>query len=382
MDKYYRRLKRDRLHYQFDQIDKYDKAFNFIISPREPGKSTGMWLKLVKKYFKYGHTGIVFKRRLVDITESWIQSIATQINPFLRKQYRIPKFYFKKGQCGKGMVDIYITEEDMKAGQNPIMRIIALTVPVGRVKSTALDNCGDMYFDEFIIDTVHGEKYAPNEVKSFRDIYDTYKRWALLAPHPHKLKCYFCGNPYSVYNPYFIWLDAPLQDIKPGALLIGKEWLIQCYQVTPELREWILKTNPNYTFDDSYTQYAFGGVSVNDLRYRVNARKPSGYRIRWIFRVCEKFLIVWAKGEFATAEEELNGAKYWVETCNKLPYNNINRTIWAFDINDLITDTQLFRATQYGRRFFVLSYAFTKRNIEFKTVEGAILLEAIFTMLQ
>lgn len=382
MDRFYRRLKRDRLHYQFDEIDKYNKAYNFIISPREPGKSTGLWLKCYKQYLRYGYTALVLKRRTVDITEAWIQSLATQINPFLRKKYRINKFFFKKGQCAKGIVDLYLSQEDMKAEIKPFIRIISLSTPVGRIKSTALDNCGNIFFDEFIIDTTHGEKYAANEVKSFRDIYDTYKRWALLAPHPHKLKCYFCGNPYSMYNPYFIWLDAPLQDIKPGALLTGKEWLIQCYEVTPELREWILKTNPNYTFDDSYTRYAFGGVAVNDLRYRVNARRPSGYKIKWIFRVCEKFIIVWRKGEFATAEDELNGAKYWVETSNKLPYENIHTNIWAFDVNDLIADTTLFTSSQYGRRFFVLGYAFSKRNVEFKTVEGAILLEAIFTFLR
>jgi hypothetical protein len=41
-------MKLDNLHYSFTKIDGYNKPFNFIISEREAGKSTALWLKIYR----------------------------------------------------------------------------------------------------------------------------------------------------------------------------------------------------------------------------------------------------------------------------------------------------------------------------------------------
>lgn len=104
------------------------------------------------------------------------------------------KFAFKKGNIKEGVVDVTVNDK-------PFCRFIALSNPKGRIKSLHYDDPYAIFFDEFIVDNRNGEKYLADEANRFKELYNTFNRFAVK--HGHRLKCYFCGNPYSVYNPYY-----------------------------------------------------------------------------------------------------------------------------------------------------------------------------------
>ena len=92
-----------------------------------------------------------------------------------------------------------------------------------------------MLFDEFIANVRLGEKYLQDEAFKFKEIYNTFQREC-----PSGLICYFFGNPYSVYNPYFEWLKIDTRKVKPGAYLVGPNYVLECYQLLPEPKRKLL----------------------------------------------------------------------------------------------------------------------------------------------
>ena len=100
----------DNLHYDYRQIDGYNKPFNFIIAPRELGKTAMAWLK--KIYFNWKKTKrpwIYLVRQSVEITEALISSIAeTTINKFTDDNVA---FRYTKGSFKDGIVDVYIKDD-------------------------------------------------------------------------------------------------------------------------------------------------------------------------------------------------------------------------------------------------------------------------------
>ena len=181
----------DDLHYDESTIEGYNKAFNFVVSPREAGKTTALLRKAYRKYKKEEKTTIILRRRIADITEAYINDLGTVISKF----YDDVELYFKKGSIKDGILDVYI-RHGKKLDKNPIFRVIALSNPMSRIKSTILRNVGMMIYDEFICNTRCNEKYLEGEAFIFREIYNTYVR---ECPN---LKVWFLGNPYSLYSPY------------------------------------------------------------------------------------------------------------------------------------------------------------------------------------
>ena len=64
-------VKLDNIHYSFRGIDGYNKPFNFIVSPRELGKTTMMWnIKIYRKWKVNKKPWIYLVRQVVEITDS------------------------------------------------------------------------------------------------------------------------------------------------------------------------------------------------------------------------------------------------------------------------------------------------------------------------
>ena len=73
----------DNLHYDFREIDGYNKPFNIIISPREAGKTTAAWVKKVyRPWIKSHKPWLYLVRNANEITESLISGIETPISKF------------------------------------------------------------------------------------------------------------------------------------------------------------------------------------------------------------------------------------------------------------------------------------------------------------
>lgn len=350
-------------------MDSFDKTFNFVISAREPGKSTVLNTKIFKK-FKHKHTRcLIIRRRPVDITEGYINSIATTINKFLPPHKRIA-FFFNKGDMKAGQVDIYL---DAKKTQL-FGRVQALNIPSERAKSNFIKNVGMILYDEFIPNDT--KAYLPKEVQNFWDVYSTYYR-----EYKGHLKCYFSGNPYTVFNPFFSKLNIPISEIKPGAFLVGEEYVLEFPLISKELREYILTKNPLYKFDDEYTNYALNGIAINDVKYNIVPHKPNPYyKLKHIFRVGGTYLLVWRQPQTQRFDNVIvcKADKFWIETCKHPP--KTNKKIYAIDFDNLVQDTQLV-TKDVKILMQTLKWSVAHRNIGFQNIDAAVLIENLYTVI-
>lgn len=236
---------------------------------------------------------------------------------------------FKKGSIKEGVVDIRI-----KGRSEVFFRVIALSNPKSRIKSLVLDNPAYLIFDEYILDTSSGEKWLKGEAQRFQDLYKTFSRHAIK--YNNQLRCLFLGNPYSVYSPYFTWLNVDLLKVKPGCLIVGDQYVIDCQHLSKELREKLLAKDPLYQFDNAFTKYLFG-EAVNDARFPIISTKPDGYKLKYLYRINHRQLAVYHKA----VKREKYGydcGKYWVSILEN--YQG-SKDIYAVDFDNLVQDTRL-----------------------------------------
>lgn len=361
-------MKKDHLHFTLRRVDSYNFPWNYIISEREAGKSTAIWNKVYKEFKTKNRTAIIIRRRINDITDIYINDIAESINTFLPEDKQI-KFIFKKGSIKEGVVDVYI--EDKR-----IFRVIALSNPMSRIKSLVLTNPGILVFDEFICNTRCQEKYLDNEAFKLKEIYNTFNRKA--REQGYFIKCYFLGNPYSLYNPYFADKNVDTLQLKPGAFIVNKEqkYIVYCYRIKEELKKEILANNPLYIMDESYKRYAFDGISINDTNFIINSKQPDGYRLKYIFRINHRYLGVYVDSR--TRETVgYDCGKYWIAI---IDYTGENRRIFAVDFDNLIHGSQLM-TTDMRAIGWKLKYAIARRDVSYQNIESGYLTEEVYSIL-
>ena len=358
-----KRVHKDTIHWSCRKMDSYNKPFNLVVSAREPGKSTVLNGKLVKKFIHKHKRFLILRRRPVDITEGYINSICTTINKFLPVHKRI-MFYFKKGDCSTGQVDLYL-KEDMEPN-SLIGRVQALNIPSARAKSNLIPDVATILYDEFISNNTND--YLKDEILKFKEIYSTYYR-----ENDTMLKCYFSGNPYSLFNPFFSYLGIDILKVKPGCFLVGKNYVLEFPVITEELREYILSRNPIYEFDDEYKEYALNGLAINDTKYKIEPR-PHNWKLKWIFRVSGYYVLYWRNNNNMNMITD----KYWVEATKVEP--TTNKTIYSVDFDNLIQNTNLVNM-DIKVCTMALKEAISRRLISFGDINAAVLTESIYKVI-
>lgn len=356
----------DKMHYSLSPMLSYNKDFDAVISAREAGKSSAIWRYATNLLDQRGETTIVIRRRIADITETYVSDIENVINKFLADEDKI-KLSFKKGGTNEGIVDVKV---EIGGEVRPFFRVVALSNPMARIKSLMYPNLGLMLFDEFICNTRLGEKYLPDEAFKFKEVFNTFQREC--ASQGRRLRCIFAGNPYSLWNPYFEWWKVDTKKVYPGAMIKGDNYVLQCYELTQELKEHILKTNPLYQFDDSYTKYAFDGRSINDEQIRIVPKLPENYSLRCVFYIEHKKLCVYRNDRLD------NDSWYWIGTDEN--YTSTRRDYYAFDYNQMVDHTVLV-GPEEKKQFRLLRNAFRFRKITFKSISESYLFEQIFEKL-
>ena len=352
---------RDNLHFTCRTIDGFNVPFNFAVSEREAGKSTAWVLDKAYKAFKEkGQTTIIVRRRVVHITESYISDISEIINKFTDDHV---VFQFNRGSIKDGIVNVKINDK-------PFLRIIGLSIDITAIKSLVLRNLRYIIFDEFICNPKFGEKYLKDEATKFMEVYNTFRR------ESENLKCYFMGNPYSLYNPYFMFFNIDTSLLKRGAVISdGKSYVVQCYEICHELRAKILAANPLYQFDNSYTRYAFEGQNINDQNIIIRNVIPEHYPIRFAFRVQGKAIAVhqadWLFVDFKSAE--------FAFYARIIPQESISRRrdIICFDFDELVENTALM-SPEDRSKFSKFKTAMRNRDIAFGSIECYYLLEEVY----
>ena len=350
----------DNIHYSFRAIDGHDKPYNFVICAREPGKST--MFMLTKHYFKWKQDFaplLYVVRNIVEITEGLILTIQDVILNKFSDDNVI--FKYAKASLRDGIVDIYIKEK-------LFMRIEALSITTRKIKQTILHRCRCIEFDEFIVNPKNAEKYLPNETMKFKELYTTNERDRLDQTKP--LKAYFLGNPYSLYNPYFVWLNISPANLKFGSMYVGDSYVVDYYKMLPELREWIRKQNPIYQFDEEYCAYALEGKAILDKNIKIG-KLPANYHLRFVFKNENKYI-----GVFQNNYWEDHADIYF---CTFMSAKEISkrRVAYCFDFKDLISGTELL-SSEDRNKFSKFKTAMRKRLVVFKSIDCYYLIEEIY----
>ena len=354
---------RDNLHYTFRKIDGYNLPFNFVISEREPGKSTAANLdKIYKDWKEHRYQSVIVKRQVNHITDSYIDDIGKCINKFTDDNVVLE---YKHSELQQGIVNVRIKGEDF-------CRIVALSVKMSALKSLIVLNLKYMLFDEFICNPKWDEKYLKDEASRFMEIYNTYKREAVDG----RLKCYFLGNPYSLYNPYFMFFDVDTAKLKRGAIVTdGKRYVIECYEMNPLLKAKILKENPLAEMDNSYARYAFDGLNVNDANITIRKVVPDHYPMRFVFRVQGKCIAVHSANWIHVDINEAEFA-YYARFIDPSSVSK-RRDIICFDFDELVENTALL-SSEDRNMFSKLKRAIQRRDIAFSSIECYYLLEEVY----
>lgn len=353
-------IKLDNIHYSFRAIDGHDKPYNYVICAREPGKST--MFMLTKHYFKWKQDKaplLYVVRNIVEITEALILSIQDVIlNKFTDDKV---VFRYSKASLRDGLVDIYIKDEIF-------LRIEALSISTRKIKQSVLPRCRCIEFDEFIINPKNAEKYLPNEAFKFKELYTTNERDRLDQTRP--LKAYFLGNPYSLYNPYFVMLGISPASLKFGEMLVGENYVVDYYKMLPELRELILKQNPLYQFDEEYRAYALEGKAILDKNIKIG-KMPPNYHLRFVFKSENRFI-----GVFQNNYWEDHADIYF---CTFMTTKEISkrRVAYCFDFKDLINGTELL-SNEDKNKFNKFKIAMRKRLVAFQSIDCYYLIEEIY----
>ena len=351
-------IERDNIHFNFRKIDGYNLPFNFIISEREAGKSTAIWLdKAYKSFVDGGHTTLVIRRKITHITKAYIDDIAEIINKFTNDKV---VFEYNASSLKEGLVDISINDKRF-------MRICALSCDITALKSLVLRNLKFIIFDEFICNQRFGEKYLKDEATKFMEVYNTFRR------ESDGLKCYFMGNPYSLYNPYFMFFNVNTAKLTRGAIVSDKKsYVIQCYEITPELRKKILEENPLYQFDNAYTKYAFEGKNVNDLNIIIRDKLPPSFKLLYVFKAANRYIGLYR----ASIWDDIGEILYYAQFIEGSKVSK-RRDIICFDFEELV-DRVVMLSPDERYKFQKIKEAMRKRLIAFSSIECYYLIEEIY----
>ena len=359
-------MKRDNIHYTFRAINGYPQPFKFVISPREPGKTTAaVWEIMHKNYIKGGIT-ILLMRNNVDITEGYIYSIQENNNKF--DDAPKLKLSWKADELKGGIVHIY--NEDSSSGEKRLFAVcVSLSTKNSIRKRLQYPNAKAMIMDEFICDLSVGEKYLKGEYARFLETYNTFNReYRNKNGEKASMPVYFLGNPYSLYNPYFVGLKVNTRLLHPGAIISGPNYVIQCYQLTEELKQLILKSNPLYQFDDSYTRYAFNGMAVQDEKIPLCETLPKNYSLKFIFKIENKYIECYRGDTFDTV------LFWWIRLCDN---SSSNKIAYCFDYEELVARCALI-SLQDRKLFTNLKTAIKYRRIDFNCIECYYLFKEIY----
>lgn len=348
----------DNIHYSFNSIDGYNKPFNFIVSPREDGKTTSFLVrKSYPRFKKTQQPTIILRRYTTDITDAYIQSLEDVINKFSVDKI---KLNFKHGLKKEGVVDVLINKV-------VFFRIIAINNPISRIKSLFLANAAFLFFDEFICNTRLGEKYLKAESFKVKEIVNTFQREA------DNLRSYFCGNPYSLYNPYFVDFGIDPKKLIKGTVITGANWAAERHILNPLLIEKIKEHNPLYssTKDDAYERYAVEGEATNDSNANILDSCPANFSLYVSFRIDNKIISVYENNEFNFS------LRFWIGY-NKSIGNR--RFAYCFDFNNLNENSILF-SREDKFKLNRLKQAIRTRLAAYESLEISYLMEEIYQCL-
>lgn len=338
------RIPRDNLHMSWRPIDGFNKAINIFTSCREPGKTdTSWWEKIYSNWVEDNKPWGYLVRQVVEITEAMIQDIEDNINKWAIEPIQLQ---YTKGSLKDGIVDVKI---DGKL----FIRIIALSLPLRRIKLAKIPNIAGIFMDEYIIDPKSGEKYLKNEYFKIKELYTTYRR---EYQGKGMMKMYFCGNPYSLFNPLFVGLGVDVAKLRKDVYIetdeereynfpndnisftdkvyklkqniyLGDNYAIEWGVIHPVLKRYLKTKNPFYQFDDEYSEYALEGCAINDRNIKL-ATLPKNFYLSFVLKMNGKYIGIFQNNYINDLEDRF--------FCKFLDEVSAKRSIYCFEFEEMV----------------------------------------------
>ena len=162
-------------------------------------------------------------------------------------------------------------------------RIVSLSISLQRIKKAVLKDIAGVITDEYIVNPKLNEKYLTGEATINKEAYTTWRREAEGV-----LKWYIFGNPYSLYNPLFLYWKVDTNKIKLNDFYVGDTFVIHTPTLSEELKNKLLEENPLYKFDEDYRMYALLGKAMNDKNIKLGVL-PQNYSLRFTFKMEDLF---------------------------------------------------------------------------------------------
>lgn len=362
-------IPRDDIHMTWRTIDGFNKAINCYISPREPGKTdTTWWEKIFSNWSEDKRPWAYLVRQVVEITEAMIQDIENIINKWSLEPVTLE---YTKGAFKDGIVDVKIKGK-------LFIRIISLSIALRRIKLAKIPNIAGIFMDEYIIDPRSQEKYLPNEYFKIKELYTTYRR---EYQGKGMLKMYFCGNPYSLFNPLFVGLGVDVSKLRKDVykevngkwrlyhhIYIGDEYAIEWGVLHPVLKEWILEQNPFYKFDEDYNQYALEGVAINDRNIKLG-KLPINFYLSFVLKVSGKFIGIFQNNYIDNLED-----RYF---CKFLDEVSARRTIYCFEFEEML-ERSILVSMDERMKLQRFKEAMRKRLVSFEDINVYYYMEEVY----
>lgn len=350
-------LERDNIHFNISEVDGYNKPINFIISPREPGKTTTMTLDRLYAPFKNNRLpAVVLVNQAADALPEYLESFEKTVNDF--KGYEI---HTKISTMKDSVATIREKETDL-----PWIYVVAVgSAPITRLKRLNFGRVSCVWYDECNVNVSVGEKWPKSLAVKWNELYTTLAR----HNYPQQLKFYATGNFYTRYNPLMTYLGVPCEKLEIGRTLTGDKWVVKCVKLTDELRNYILKVNPGYTFDDTYERY-FRGEAIADSGISIINKKPEGFSLKYCFKIGNRYLYAWVKGNTSDADSLM-----WIEASAEQPGKK--RRVFVTDISQSFTNAILISINKHA--FGTIKNRAARGLCSFNTPEAFYMLQEIYS---
>lgn len=341
-------IKRDNLHFNFTEIDGYNKLFNVIICEREAGKTSALeYSKFYKGFIYHKFQTVFLVRQINKMNREFVEALEKRINLYLKTPIQLG---FKSIEINGGAanISIYLDDTWQICG-----KLVALNSKEQVLKNIFLENPKYVIFDEYLVNIRDGEKYLNNEFHKIKVLLGTLLRYAKT-----NMKCYFAGNPYTKYTPIFLDYKIDTNKLKSGKIVTKKDLVIQCYKLKPELKAKLLKENPLYQFDDSYKRFAFDAEFYQDENINIIKKTPQNYKLKDVIYNQNTYVGIFAN--FSKLENT-----YFCAVLSEKYLKNYKKKIFCFQTYDL-NKRRIMQSKQFLKDHFAnFSYHFANGNVGF-----------------
>lgn len=356
----------DDIHYDISIIDGYNKKNNFVWSPRELGKTTSILVqKVYKRYKEKGEPALFLYNMAADITEAQVISIENSINKFKGREVHL--------SAQKDCTTIWVIWDGKGKKDRKVFAIMAsVAAPIRRLKGLNFGKLSCIIYDEAIVNTRMGEKYPTGLAFKVKEIYKTFAR----ESRPALLKLYCLGNPYSKYHPLLVDWNVPINTIKKGQILSGKDWVVHAATLSDELKQWILQNDPQHDWDDTYEKYSFDGDAINDENVWIEEKCPPHYVLKYVFKVQDRYVWVWRFNGLQMMDDNLLSRSYWIESRKESPGKR--RDVISCDFESMTKSTLLLDA--FKGLFDSLKRAIALNRVSYASPEAYYYIQQIYAI--